>query len=329
MKTGKAAGVVAAWVQRSLLAAPPRGLRRRALLGVRRMVVAAADPPVRFDLAGVALLLPLSHDLPTLRLMFPLYSDNLRRLTAAIAAKYPDLCVLDIGANVGDSVALIRSAAPAAPVLCVEGDPRYAEFLRVNTAAFENVAIAPVFVGATTGELSASVEARRGSGHLKLGEAADLAANSDPTVSMVSLDDLLDRFPVGGMVRLLKSDTDGFEAVILTAAAATLKRHRPVLFFEYDPDMLDQNGIAGTELLEFLNGVGYAACLLYDNFGDLLLAAELQDRRHLEEIDAYFRGRRSERYLDIAAFHEDDLNLYESFRAAELEFFRTVRPSSG
>ena len=329
MRARAAGAVLAGWLHRALLAAPARGLRRRALLGARKVVVAVADPPVRFDLAGVALLLPLSHDLPMLRRAFPLYSDNLRRLARAVASKYPDFGVIDIGANVGDSVALIRNAAPTAPVLCVEGNPHYVELLRANTAALQNVSIAPVFVGATTGELPASVESRRGSGHLKLGEATKTDAKAVPTVATVSLDSLLDRFPLQGRVKLLKSDTDGFEAVILTASADTLRRHRPVLFFEYDPDLLAQNGIAGSELLDFLNGVGYATCLLYDNFGDLLLAAELEDRRHLEEIDAYFRGRRSERYLDIAAFHEDDLDLYESFRAAELEFFRAAPRHSG
>lgn len=193
MRAGPALAASAQWVHEALLEAPPTGVRRRALRGLRGTLAAVADPPVRFELEGMSLLLPLSHDLPRLRGQFPLYSDNLRRLAAAAAAKYADLVVVDIGANVGDSVALVRAAAPDAPILCVEGDPRYLEFLR----------------------------------------------------------------------------------------------------------------------------------------GDLLLGVDLDDRRHLEEVDAYVRGRRSERYLDVAAFHDDDVDLFESFRERELAFFRRARGADG
>ena len=323
MTTRPLRDAVAGWVHARLLAAPATGARRRALARLRALLAAHGDPPVRFQLAGMTLLVPISHDLPMLRKRFPLYSENLARLTGAVAAKYPDLAAVDIGANVGDSVALIRSAAPV-PVLCVEGDARYLEYLRANTAALANVSIAPVFVAASTGELPASFEAARGTGHLEVG-----GAGNGLSVATASLDALVAEYPLSGRFKLLKSDTDGFEAVILTAARATLEAYRPVLVFEYDPGLLGANGIGGLDLLRSLHEAGYAWALMYDNFGDLVLGAALDDRRHLEELHGYVSGRRSELYLDVAAFHQDDADLFQAFRDSELDFFRTVRHGDG
>ncbi len=312
---------LAGYVHNRLLAGGPTGIRRRALLGLRALLISHGDPSVAFELGGLPLVLPLSHDLPLLRALFPRYSDNLARLTGAVAAKYPDLAVVDIGANVGDSLALIRSGAPV-PVLCVEGDPRFLDFLRVNTTSLPQVSIAPVFVAASTGEVVASLQTARGSGHVELGQAPGKDRNR---VQTVALDELLAEHPLEGRLKLVKSDTDGFEALILAAAVSTLAQHRPVLFFEYDPDLLALTGTPGLELLATLERSGYTNALLYDNTGDLLLACRLDEHRHLEEVDGYFRGRSSERYLDVAAFHDDDADIFESFRQEELETFSFLR----
>ncbi len=312
---------LAEWVHHRLLAAPVTGVRPRCLRCLRKWLVAHGDPSVAYDLGVLTLRMPLSHDLPVLRKRFPLYSDNLRRLTRVVGAKYPDLAVIDIGANVGDSVALVLSAVRA-NVLCVEGNARYLEFLRTNTALLPEVSIAPVFAGAATGELNASLHTVRGTGRLSVSDESSVVGATIPTVS---LDSLLAQYPMKGRVKLLKSDTDGFEAVILASAMATLEQYRPVLFFEYDPYLLEPNGIRGLELLGALQGAGYRVVLLYDNVGDFVLALELNEKRHLEEIHDYFSGRRSERYLDVAAFHGEDYDIFEMFRETELEFFRRVR----
>src|ERR1700743_3492352 len=51
----------------------------------------------------------------------PDFASEISRLTVAMIKKYPDLTFLDIGANVGDTVARVKSAADI-PVISVEGD---------------------------------------------------------------------------------------------------------------------------------------------------------------------------------------------------------------
>lgn len=312
-------------VYSALLSTRPSTLSERVYRTMRDLIVRLGDPAVRLDVADSRLEMPLSHNLPLYISRFPLYSANLARLATACVDKYPDLVAVDIGANIGDSLAFLRCAG-VGEVLCVEGDARYLEFLRRNTRQFgPGVVIAPVLVGASTGMLDAELVRSRGTGRLRLSSARSDALLA---VATLSLDDLLARYPITGRLKLLKSDTDGFEGHILEGGVSSLRRHRPVLFFEYDPLMLAKSGSHGLRLLHALRDEGgYSHALFYDNFGDLLLSAGLDDTVLLTELDRYFAGHQSGRYLDIAAFHAEDNDLFRSFRASEHEYYGAVMAS--
>ena len=103
------------------------------LLRARQMLICVSDPIVEYDICDSKLRMPLSHDLPLIHRLYPLYSDNLGRIAAKLFTKYADLSVIDIGANVGDSVAMIHRHIRV-PVLCVEGEPRFGKLLAANVA---------------------------------------------------------------------------------------------------------------------------------------------------------------------------------------------------
>ena len=48
-------------------------------------------------------------------------TPELGRIASSVYAKYPEMVSVDVGANIGDTAAIIRSACPA-PIVCVEGD---------------------------------------------------------------------------------------------------------------------------------------------------------------------------------------------------------------
>jgi FkbM family methyltransferase len=298
-------------------------VRERFLYKLRGLLVRVDDPPISLDVEGMPLKMPLSHNLPLYLARCPLYSKNLTRLAQAAVAKYPDLAALDIGANIGDSVAFLRRAS-VRTILCIEGNPAYLRYLRENTASVGgDVTIAPVLLSDSTGELGAELMAADGTGRLSL------RSDGAGTVPTVSLDEVLARYPVAGRVKLLKSDTDGFEGHIIRGGLEMLAKHRPVLFFEYDPDLLAGNGMDGLRVLEALQDIGYINALLYDNVGDLLLTLRLDQTDLLAEIHRYFVGHKSRRYLDIAAFHHDDADLFESFRETERAFYRLPASLAG
>src|SRR3954466_4260771 len=82
---------------------------QRLLRTALRLIRHLGDPAVRISSNGRPIYLPISHDLPLHRSSHPGYSTNLARIAACMAARFDDLAVIDVGANVGDSLALLRS----------------------------------------------------------------------------------------------------------------------------------------------------------------------------------------------------------------------------
>ena len=290
-------------------------LKRGGMLRLRAVLVRRFDPPVVARIGKLEMRVPFSHDLPVIQSVLPQYSRNLARLARAVHDKYPHLTAIDVGANVGDSAYLIRSVSTA-PILCVEGDLRYLSYLRHNMNSLPSVEIEPSFVGAASGKVKGVFTAASGTGRII---PDDTSADA---VSVRSLCDIVASHPSFMRSKLLKIDTDGFEAEILLGNEEYLERVRPILFFEYSPDLLNEKG---PQLFSLLRATGYFELIVYENTGDYLLTARLDDHRLVEDIHAYYRGRGADRYVDIAAFHAEDRGLVQLVREGELAISQQQR----
>lgn len=305
------------------------GLRLQGAGGVRRLGFAAVraarklqvrlhDPLVTYQIGHVALKVPLSHQLPYHRRTFPQYSSNIGRIGAAVQQKYPDLTFIDIGANVGDTVAIVRQKAQY-PILCIEGATAYLSLLHMNVDYLADVEIEAAFLGGSSGPVAASVRSAGGTAHLAVN------GPGHGTISLLSLDEVVLRHPKFDSAKLVKSDTDGMDCQIIAGAAAYLARVRPAVFFEYDPDLTARAGGKAIQVFDVLEATGYRYALLYENTGDFVLLLDLQDKRLVADLNAFFSGHSGGRYADICAFHVTDSDLALSLRATELEFFRALR----
>ncbi len=307
---------------RLLISTKDRGFRDRVrwmiLMTVRKILIRFGDPTAEYPFCGSTLRIPLSHDLPLIRRSLPLYSDNLGRIAGHLARRFGAVPVIDIGANVGDSVAIIHHHVHL-PILCVEGEPRYAGLLASNVASNTP---APViersFVGTGADALVAVVH----DGTAKLEQARSGA----DAIGTRRFEQILARHPVFENSRLLKIDTDGMDVAILREAYSWISRQRPVLFFEYDPDLQRAHRSDGLEMLRSLRSAGYNRVLVYENIGDYMLSAELSDDRLFSELHEFFSGRQSQRYCDLCVFHRDEEELAESIIRDELDFFRLKIP---
>lgn len=284
----------------------------------RRLLLRAVDPMVQFQVAGKTLRARFSHDLPINAAYHLHYNTNLSRIACCLKAKYPDLAIIDIGANIGDTVAYLRRDITA-PILCIEGNADFVPFLKENIQSEKDVATEFAFVGSATGELKATVHTQRGTSRIELG------ASSGRSVVTKSLEQIVNDHAEFQAAKLIKIDTDGFDLPIIRGSLDFLQKNRPVLFFEYDPAYFLPLGDDGLSVFEALRNVGYAYALIYDNFGELLLSAQLDERRVIEDIHHYFTGRNSGRYCDICIFAKEDAQLGEEIRAKEQQFFRTQR----
>ena len=91
---------------------------------LRQLFIRVADPLVVYNLDGTNLSIPFSHQLPLYRDKYPQYSKNLGRIAKQVLAKYNDAGIVDIGANIGDSVAILRNQTEC-PILCIDGNEQF------------------------------------------------------------------------------------------------------------------------------------------------------------------------------------------------------------
>lgn len=273
----------------------------------------AGEVAIEYNLDGHSLLIPADHDLPRFRRYSPSYGANLGRVAGIVHGKYAEMSAVDVGANVGDSALQLRRGAPV-PVLCVEGDPRFAALLRLNLADEPEVEVAEAFVGPVEGEQILEARSEGGTTRLEPG------ARGRP-VPLVRLASLLAERPRFARPRLVKLDTDGFDCPIIEGESELLADLRPVVFFEYAPDLYADPRDA-LRVFDALAAAGYRCAVCYLNHGEYLAAPTLEEPQLLEDLHHHVTGHstpkaRNPRYLDIAAFHADDEDLWAATRRAE------------
>jgi FkbM family methyltransferase len=180
--------------------------------------------------------------------------------------------VMDIGANVGDSAAQII-AATNAQVLCVEGDPYWANFLRKNLGGNPRATIEEALLLPDEGDWGDVSPVRTyGTTRFAQGEA-----NPDALPSL-STRALRDKHPTFAQLRLVKSDTDGFDPGLVPAAAGTWAESAPVLFFEFDPILAKAaDDPEPNAMWEKLARLGYTRLAAWDNTGDRLGQFDIGD----------------------------------------------------
>jgi FkbM family methyltransferase len=260
---------------------------------------------------GVDLYLPWAHLLPDFAKMRPWYGQNLVELAAALEQRMDEgapFRVLDIGANIGDSAAQII-ARTNARVLCVEADPYWADYLRKNLGTDARAEIEEVLLTPDDSSWGASSPVRT-AGTTTFTQDADKLGALPP----LSVTALRQKHADFARMRLVKSDTDGFDTLLVPAVAETWKDEGPVLFFEYDPTLTIAAGDATPEgVWQKLADFGYSDLIVWDNTGDPL--GRLPIGRALEEAKVLMPRPTHLGYdfWDVAACRSDDTAALAAF----------------
>jgi FkbM family methyltransferase len=245
---------------------------------------------------------------------FRLYDVALGEITRVVRSKYQNLCAIDIGANVGDTAALIRKYSDV-PVLCIEGDPELLPILTENAAQLgPNVVIEPTFVGRSGALIDPTLIDDAGR------NASLVAATTEHgTIKLRSLGEIVEAHPSFSAAKLLKTDTEGFDFDILRESLDFIRVAKPVIFFEYDPHFRPSESRAGIDTIEALVDTGYSDFIYYDNFGNLLLRVNAGQSGTFEDLHGYLASNRRSGiavyYFDVCAFHREDADLARLVRA--------------
>lgn len=274
--------------------------------------------PVERTVQGVSMILPWSHRLPDYAAAAPEYGQNLVRLAAGLGAGRGEtpLAVLDVGANVGDSVLQIQ-AATAARVLAVEADPTYLRFLERNVGTADDVVVAPVLLSVEDGADGGSdavVSVRRGgTAHFETVETARGATAT--AVRRRIPQQVRQDHPAFAELDLVKSDTDGFDVVLVPAIARAWADSAPVLFFEYDHVLTRRVGNDPLAVWPALADLGYGPVAVWDHTGAVVGSHDVATiARRASVLDAE-PARGAHTYWDVAVAHRDDARAIEVLSA--------------
>ena len=249
------------------------------------------------EVQGVKMVLPWPHRLPDYAGNGP-YGQNLVQLARALAERDSPVTVLDVGANVGDSALQILDATDAR-ILCVEADPYFLEYLHLNVDSDARVAVVEALL-TPDGHTEATTAVRTG------GTTRFAEGDADDALPTVTPARLLADHPDFADLRLIKSDTDGYDVVLVPAITESWGGARPVLFFEYDHRL---SRLAGNDPLEVwprLQKLGYRDVAVWGNGGNVLGRTTVDAIADLTAPLEEKVGVRAQNYWDVAVVHEDD-----------------------
>ena len=160
--------------------------------------------------------------------------------------------VLDVGANIGShTIPLAKAVGAKGAVIAFEPQRVAHALLSANAAqnGLFHVECARAAVGRSPGKVR--IPALDPSKPVNVGAAeviTDATSTVGDEVPCVTIDDL-----ELASCRLVKIDTEGFEADVLAGARATIERHRPILFVENDTTT------RSAECLRAVRALGYRA----------------------------------------------------------------------
>lgn len=180
-------------------------------------------------------------------------SDVLRRLG-------PGDWAIDVGANIGVVTGQLAARVGAAGhVWAIEPVPWNAQRLKDlrERNHLEMIRTFDVALGAADGTVTLRLPPPGSSGWASV--TASWINADEIVVPLRSLDSLVSELGVDGELALIKIDVEGFESEVLAGAAETLARFRPLLYVEFNDEILRDAGSSSIDLLSRFESAGYRA----------------------------------------------------------------------
>lgn len=269
-------------------------LFERTALTARR----ALNVDQRLRIGNSTILLPPDHLLSGYQKTYRQYDRFLPHLVKYLDK---DSVVIDVGANVGDTVAAMVATNDELHYVCVEADDGFFDYLLRNTAVLvqDNNRVSidchKCLIGLSV--TGVTLQGVGGTKHAEHSKGPD-ALKSKTLDSLVSE---IDCAPPG----LIKSDVDGFDYDVIDSAQETISENDCLLFFECQYDT-DSQFEGYRNCLNRIEALGYDKYAVFDNFGGLITAAA--EKSVVFDLMEYVRRQnngdssRTINYFDVLAY---------------------------
>jgi len=259
------------------------------------------DPSCTLNIHGKYLQLPLSHQLPIYLKHHPFYDRLLGRLSDFIYYKYGHLKCIDIGANIGDSIAACLKHDTDI-FLAIEPHPTFNKYLHNNFGKYSNVIIMDVVCSSSSKTETYQIDE-------KPGTASMVSSKSGRVMQSKTIDGIIKKNIEFSDANFLKIDTDGHDFKVIAGAKKIITENLPVVLFECD--FFENNAYIENciETLNFFKGVGYRSFLIYDNFGYLMGEQSLKHLSGFKHLLFYQLTSRFY-YFDLLLMKEEEMRIF-------------------
>lgn len=273
------------------------------------------DPECFLSIHRHMLYLPLSHALPQYLATLPLYDSLLRRLGTFLRQKNGYICVIDVGANIGDTIAaFFENNSPQDNYLGIEPNPHFRKYLFRNWGNQKQVKILPYFCTANqrSTQKYQIVEYK--------GTAEILQSDSGNLLDSKTLTQIIAEQPDFKKCNVIKIDTDGYDFDVIRGASEFIQQDHPAVFFECAP-MSNADFVQDCiTILDYFASVGYKSFFAYDNFGHLIGKFSLSELHIFKKILTFQLTSRLF-FIDILVMMEEDAIPFGKY---ELEYHISV-----
>lgn len=267
------------------------------------------DTPVISRINKQFFLCPINHQLKFHQRNYPLYDRQLYKLCLFLQKKGNNLSIIDVGANIGDTVLNIGNKK--AYYLCIEGNPNFAQYIKYNLRHY-NYSLECVYLSDSEDDIPFGIEMSNGTSHLVK------APESKKNTPLITLDRLLELKYSEQKFDLIKIDTDGFDFKIIRGSIGYIKKWHPLLYFEWDKKYCLEQNENPVSIFSVLDKLTYSNCILFNNFGNPLTIIKTNDTQTLYTYINNTLGDNLPYYYDVLAIPDMDYDnidsIYNIFR---------------
>lgn len=274
----------------------------------------AGQVPVSFQFYGYDLTVPSKHPLiafhtPNSGNYQPYRDRGLGVIAAALAQLGRQGVAIDIGANVGDTLAVIARNS-AFKVVCVEASDFFAQYLRVNVERHfkDRAEIRHCFIAAKPDDPGQALFHWGGT-------ARPIDRPFSESCAVIPIGRLIAE---AGAVALLKIDTDGFDLALIEACLETRPAPTFPIYFELEitSNQAHELRAAAQRSQAFFHRTvqaGYRRALVWDDPGRFFGLIDLAEAGAVTNLLNYMTQIRHRPVwgFDIALIHDSDTSLLQ------------------
>jgi len=277
---------------------------------VRRLLIRLGDPPYMAEIRGKRLILPVSHKLPIYVVDYPLYDTLPTRIADYLRDRDRKVTMVDVGANIGDTILACSRGSSEDRFLGVEANPEFVPYLKKNTSGIEGFFLVEAFCHSGDEEqVHVRIESVGGTARI-------LEDKNGLPITKKTLDEILAEREEFRNFNFLKLDTDGSDFDILKGGQKSINASLPIILVECDVfgNVNYVDDVLNT--IDILAKSGYSTVMAYDNFGNYFCTFSAHEPSSFLDAIAY-QVISEFGYFDLLFLCEKD----EGFIQYEKEFF--------